>query len=125
MKRIEESAITRLLLLVSIVLALSCGILAQSNGDAAAPQPPMTEKKPKTTKIHDDTLVDDYFWLREKKSTAVIAHLEAENAYSNAIMKPTAGLQEKLYKEMVGHIKETDQTVPYRWGDYFYYTRTE
>jgi oligopeptidase B len=85
----------------------------------------MTEKKTKTTKIHDDTMVDDYFWLREKTNPAVIAHLEAENAYAEAMMKPTAALQAKLYKEMVGHIKETDVSVPYRWGNYFYYTRTQ
>ena len=85
----------------------------------------MTEKKTKTTRIHDDTMVDDYFWLRDKKNPAVIAHLEAENSYAEAAMKPTAALQEKLYKEMVGHIKETDTSVPYRRGNYFYYTRTE
>jgi len=55
----------------------------------------------------------------------VTAHLEAENSYAEALMKPTAALQEKLYKEMVGHIKETDRSVPYQWGNYFYYTRTE
>ena len=125
MKRLAETAITHLLIVICTILAFSCGSLAQSKGDAAKPQPPMTEKKTKTTKIHDDTLVDDYFWLREKSNPAVIAYLEAENAYADAMMKPTAGLQEKLYKEMVGHIKETDKTVPYRWGDYFYYTRTE
>lgn len=85
----------------------------------------MTEKKTKTTKIHDYTVTDDYFWLREKTNPQVIAHLEAENSYSEAMMKPTAALQDKLYKEMVGHIKETDVTVPYRWGNYFYYSRTE
>lgn len=85
----------------------------------------MTEKKTKTTKIHNDTMVDDYFWLREKSNAEVISHLEAENAYAEAMMKPTAALQDKLYKEMVGHIKETDVSVPYRWGGYFYYTRTE
>lgn len=85
----------------------------------------MTEKKTKTTKIHDDTMIDEYFWLREKSNPQVIAHLEAENSYSEAVMKPTAALQDKLYKEMVGHIKETDVNVPYRWGGYFYYTRTE
>lgn len=85
----------------------------------------MTEKKSKTTKIHDDTMVDDYFWLREKSNPQVIAHLEAENVYADAMMKPTTDLQDKLYKEMVGHIKETDRGVPYRWGGYYYYTRTE
>ena len=87
-------------------------------------QPPTTEKKPKVTEINGDRLVDDYFWLREKTNPAVIAHLNAENAYSSAVMKPTEALQDKLYNEILSHIKETDETVPYRWGDYFYYSRT-
>jgi oligopeptidase B len=113
------------LIVVSLVLAFNSASLAQSKAHADTLQPPMTEKKTKTTKIHNDTMVDDYFWLREKANPEVIAHLEAENAYAEAAMKPTAALQDKLYKEMVGHIKETDNSVPYRWGGYFYYTRTE
>jgi oligopeptidase B len=84
----------------------------------------MAEKKAKTTNIHGETLVDDYFWLREKTNPAVLAHLQAEEAYTEQVMKPTVPLQEKLYKEMLSHIKQTDRSVPYRWGDYFYYTRT-
>jgi oligopeptidase B len=116
-----------LLTILLIVLALNGVNFAQSNGGVHTntPRPPMTEKKTKTTKIHNDTMVDDFFWLREKSNPQVISHLEAENAYAESLMKPTAGLQDKLYKEMVGHIKETDETVPYRWGGYFYYTRTE
>jgi len=121
----RKPARARLLFVLSIVLALNGAVFAQSNGDASTPKPPMTEKKTKTTKIHNDTMIDDYFWLREKTNPKVIAHLEAENAYADAMMKPTAALQDKLYKEMVGHIKETDTSVPYRWGNYFYYTRTE
>src|SRR6185436_14981560 len=59
-----------------------------------------------------------------KKNPAVIAHLEAENAYTSAVMKPTEALQEKLYNEILSHIKQTDVNVPYRWGNYFYYSRT-
>lgn len=113
------------MIVLSIITALGVTTFAQSNSDANTLRPPMTEKKTKTTKIHDDTMIDDYFWLREKSNPEVIKHLEAENAYAEAMMKPTAGLQDKLYKEMVGHIKETDRGVPYRWGGYFYYTRTE
>src|SRR5947208_12031185 len=87
-------------------------------------KPPVTEKKPKITEINGDRLVDNYFWLREKSSPAVIAHLEAENAYTTALMKPTETLQDKLYKEILSHIKQTDVNVPYRWGNYFYYSRT-
>jgi len=85
----------------------------------------MAEKKPKTTNIHGTTLVDDFFWLREKTNPAVMAHLKAEDDYANTMMKPTAALQQKLYNEMLSHIKQTDTNVPFRWGNYFYYTRTE
>ena len=98
--------------------------MAQDGNTSMMLQPPTTEKKPKTTEINGDKLVDNYFWLREKTNSAVIAHLEAENAYAAALMKPTEGLQEKLYNEILSHIKQTDVSVPYRWGDYFYYTRT-
>ncbi len=98
--------------------------IAQDGNSSMMLQPPTTEKKPKTTEINGDKLVDNYFWLREKSNPDVIAHLEAENAYTAAVMKPTEALQEKLYNEILSHIKQTDISVPYRWGDYFYYTRT-
>src|SRR5215216_4153673 len=113
-----------LLLSVLCTLPINSKVVAQLNGGAGAPQPPMAEKKTKTTNIHGETLVDDFFWLREKTNPAVMAHLEAENSYAQAVMKPTAALQEKLYTEMLSHIKQTDKNVPYRRGDYFYYTRT-
>src|SRR5215213_4434549 len=114
-----------LLLFVLSVLPNNSEVIAQSNGGAGAPQPPMAEKKTKTTNIHGTTIVDDYFWLREKANPAVLAHLQAEDAYTQAAMKHTAALQEKLYNEMLSHIKQTDSSVPYRSGNYFYYTRTE
>ena len=113
-----------LLLYVLCVLPNSSKVLAQSNGGASAPQPPMAEKKTKTTNIHGVTLVDDYFWLREKTNPAVMSHLKAEDAYTEAVLKPTKPLQEKLYNEMLSHIKQTDENVPYRYGNYFYYSRT-
>ena len=113
-----------LVILFSCLLSFAISVSAQTDGAAAALQPPMTEKKPKTTNIHGVTLVDNYFWLREKTNPAVMAHLQAENNYADAMMKHTAGLQEKLYNEMLSHIKQTDDSVPYKWGNYFYYTRT-
>src|SRR5262249_21178450 len=68
---------------------------------------------------------DDYFWLREKENPAVIDYLKAENAFTESTMAPTKPLQDRLYAEMLGRIKETDTAVPYRKGGYFYYTRTE
>ena len=121
----RQTAVARLVIVLSIITALNVTSFAQSNSNSNTLQQPMTEKKTKTTTIHGDTMVDDYFWLREKTNPEVIKHLEAENGYAEAMMKPTAALQVKLYNEMVGHIKETDRSVPYRWGGYFYYTRTE
>ena len=71
------------------------------------------------------TLKDDYFWLREKSNPEVRQYLEAENAYTEEVMRPTKDLQEALYKEMLGRIKQTDLSVPYRLGDFFYYSRTQ
>jgi len=99
-------------------------VKAQTNGGNPSKQP-MAEKKPKSTNIHGVTLVDDYFWLREKTNPAVMTYLEAENNYAESLMKPTAALQETIYNEMLSHIKQTDDTVPYRWGNYFYYSRTK
>src|SRR5919106_5902923 len=114
-----------LVLFVTCILSINSNVIAQSNGGAGAPQPPMAEKKTKTTNIHGETLVDDYFWLREKTNPTVLAHLQAEDAYAQSMMKHNTGLQEKLYKEMLSHIKQTDTNVPYRSGNYFYYSRTE
>jgi oligopeptidase B len=94
-------------------------------GQAARPQPPVATRQPHTTEIHGYTLKDDYFWLRDKSNPEVIKHLEAENAYTEGVMKPTKALQETLYTEMLGRIKQTDLSVPSRIGDYFYYSRTE
>ena len=90
-----------------------------------APTPPAAKKVLKETKIHGYTLKDDYFWLRDKANAEVTKHLEAENAYTEAVIAPYKGLQELLYKEMLGRIKQTDLSVPARQGDYWYYSRTE
>src|ERR671917_637893 len=86
------------------VFSINTAANAQSNGDAAPPKPPMAEKKTKTTNIHGETLLDDFFWLREKTNPAVMTHLQAEDAYAQAAMKHTVALQEKLYNEMLSHI---------------------
>src|SRR5690349_8074867 len=123
--RNQSRLLLLLLLFVLCVFSNSNEVLAQSTGGTVAPQPPMTEKKTKTTNIHGVTLVDDYFWLREKNNPEVMSHLKAEDTYTEMVMKPTKPLQEKLYNEMLSHIKQTDTNVPYRWGNYFYYSRTE
>jgi oligopeptidase B len=95
-------------------------------GGASPPNdPPVARRVSRDAAVHGETLADDYFWLREKTSPDVAAYLEAENAYADSVMAPTAPLQEALYREMLARIKETDLSVPYREGGYFYYSRTE
>jgi oligopeptidase B len=87
--------------------------------------PPIARPEPKHTPLHGVVLEDNYAWLREKESPEVIAYLEAENAYAESIMAPLASLRDQLYNEMLRHIKQTDVSVPYRDGHWWYYTRTE
>ncbi|BAY43596.1 oligopeptidase B [Scytonema sp. HK-05] len=87
--------------------------------------PPIAEKQPQVLELHGEQRVDNYFWMREQNNPKVIAYLEAENAYTNAMMQHTEALQTKLYEEMLSRIKETDLSVPYRKDDYYYYSRTE
>ena len=87
---------------------------------------PPVARRQTTEAVHfGHTLKDDYGWLREKTNPEVTTYLEEENAYTAQEMKPTEDLQARLYAEMVGHIKETDESVPFREGEYFYYSRTE
>jgi oligopeptidase B len=88
-------------------------------------EPPQAPRIARVDTLHGDVRVDDYFWLREKSNPAVIAYLEAENAWTAGGLKHTEALQERLYREMLGRIKETDLSVPYREGDWWYYNRTE
>ena len=89
------------------------------------PAPPVAKKIPHVTEINGYKLTDNYFWLREKSNPEVRAYLEAENAYTDAVMKPTEAFQKKLYDEMRSRMKESDVEVPYKEGNYFYYIRTE
>ncbi len=86
--------------------------------------PPVARKSPQSTPLHGHTLTDDYGWLRNKESEEVIEYLCAENAYTEAVMAPTAELQGTLYREMLSHIKETDSSVPTQEGAWWYYART-
>ena len=112
---------------VALVVPCLAAVLAgpTPHAQTSAPTPPVAARKAHTTSIHGYTLTDDYFWLREKSNPEVVKYLEAENAYTEAIMQPTKALQETLYKEMLGRIKQTDLSVPSRIGEYFYYSRTE
>jgi len=125
MKKSVLSRINFFSLLFITLLVASSYVFASDDNSSSIPAPPVAKKAPKTTEINGRTLVDNYFWLREKQNPDVAAYLQAENAYTDAVMKSTEGLQKKLYDEMLSRIKETDVEVPYKEGNYFYYSRTE
>lgn len=88
-------------------------------------RPPIAKKIRKELTVHGHTRIDNYFWMNDRENPEVITQLEAENTYTNAQMQPTEPFQENLYNEMVGRIKKTDESVPYKKNGYYYYTRTE
>jgi oligopeptidase B len=90
---------------------------------AESPRPPVARKVPHLTQVQGQTLSDDYFWLRERDTRPVLQHLQAENRYSAAVMKPTQKLQAKLYKELVDRVPQSDVSVPYLEGGHWYYTK--
>lgn len=75
--------------------------------------------------IHGHTRVDNYYWLKERENPEVIDYLKAENAYLEAMMKHTEPLQDQLFKEITGRIKQDDMSVPVKHHGYWYYTRFE
>src|SRR5262249_544788 len=97
-----------------------------TNGPAPprAPSPPTARRVTKIDIVHGEQRVDDYFWLRRKDDPEVHAYLVAENAYADSVMRPVSPLVDSLYEEMLARIKEDDETVPYRRGGHFYYSRT-
>ncbi len=86
---------------------------------------PGVEKQAKEFVLHGDKRVDEYYWLNQRENPKVIDYLNAENAYVDTMMSGTKDLQEKLFQEMKGRIKEKDESVPARSNGYFYYNRFE
>jgi oligopeptidase B len=111
----------------SLRLVLCTMSIAAANAPAqtAPPAPPVAKTVEKVHLLHGDPRPDPYFWLRDKPNPEVAAYLEAENAYTDAVLRPTESLQKALYDEMLSHVKETDLSVPYRTGAFLYYYRTE
>ncbi|HBK46059.1 MAG TPA: oligopeptidase B [Xanthomonadaceae bacterium] len=109
-------------------LAIASLMTLSASSAAAAATPPDAQKRPHAVKAPFGAIRnDDYYWLRDDKreDTAVLAYLEAENAYTDAVMAPLKPLQERLYEEIVGRIKQDDASVPYRERGWWYYTRFE
>ncbi len=89
-----------------------------------SPPAPVAKKIHTEHRINGSILVDDYAWLKERQSPEVKALLEQENAYAEQVLAPLKPLQDSLYKEMLSHIQQTDDSVPYPQRGYMYYTRT-
>jgi oligopeptidase B len=104
-------------------LSLCKGLAAQESG---GPKPPIAARIEHIDTVAGVPWPDPYAWLRDDKRQRpeVLAHLRAENAYTDAMMRHTEGLQDQLYREMVGHVRETDRSVPVFDNGYYYYTRT-
>lgn len=127
----------RFLALSALIFAVGCTETAteNSNETKAMPTPPKASQIPEALTAHGDTRIDNYFWMRlsdeQKKDTLdpqtkdVLNYLNAENAYRNEVMEHTSDLQDKLYEEIVGRIKQDDQSVPVKVDGYWYYTRYE
>ena len=97
---------------------------SESPADAGV-APPVARVIPEQLETHGHTRVDNYYWLNQRENPEVIAYLEAENGYTDALMAHTEGLQAELFEEIKGRIRQTDLSVPVREGDFFYYSRTE
>ncbi|MGH7574714.1 MAG: S9 family peptidase [Longimicrobiales bacterium] len=96
------------------------GITSQTQETLA----PVAEQRHHELTTHGHVRVDEYYWLRERENPEVIAYLEAENAYTEAMTAHTKALEDRLFEEIRSRIDETDESVPYRLRDYYYYTRT-
>lgn len=110
-----------------IFILMSIGFLfsACQLGNDAKIQAPVAKIIPHEMTIHGHTRIDNYYWLNQREDSAVIQYLTAENEYTNALLKHTAAFQEKLYNELIGRIKQDDNSVPYFKNNYWYYTRFE
>ncbi|HCC86617.1 MAG TPA: oligopeptidase B [Porphyromonadaceae bacterium] len=112
----------------AVLLIASCNlnkekvnILKQSD----FPAPPVAEVLPYTFVNFGQQRIDNYYWLKDKNNPKVIEYLQAENAYTDTVMSATQALQQKIYDEILGRIKEDDESYPSFKDGYFYYSRTE
>jgi oligopeptidase B len=106
-------------------LLVSSAFLMVLKSSLLAEAPPQAPQHPHKITQNSTTRIDPFFWLRDRNNPATLKYLKDENRYTESVMKPLAGLQQKLYQEMRGRIQEADSSVPYQIDQYFYYTRTE
>jgi oligopeptidase B len=112
-------------IILTFVLATALLACDSTPRRAADVKPPAAEKRPVELTVHGHTRIDDYYWLNQRDNPEVLEYLEAENDYLVTMMAHTDRLQERLYNEMRGRMREDDQSVPYFENGYYYYTRYE
>lgn len=120
MKTYAQLSKNGIALLIIALHFIACNSNSKHNMTA-----PTAKKVPHEMSIHGHTRIDNYYWLNQREDPEVIAYLEAENAYTDAVMAPTDALRQRLYDEMLGRIQQTDMSVPYLLSGYSYYTRYE
>jgi oligopeptidase B len=109
----------------SLISYMLIGLFSAISPAGQTPQPPLAPVIEHREMRYGTTVVDNYFWLRDKSNPEVIKYLQQENAYTEAMTKPLKPFEDALYSEMLSHVKQTDLSVPVRRGDYYYYSRTE
>jgi oligopeptidase B len=129
MQRTKPYLFSLAMIVVATTLNAGCRDASRPSGDQAAdvPKPPIAAPRPYEVTSPNGSRQDEYYWLRDdtRSNKDVLAYLDAENAYADAMLAHTKPLQEKLYNEIVGRIQQDDSTVPYRKNGYWYYRRYE
>ena len=119
----------RTIIAAATIMTITFSASAQDSDNAELPAaqvaPPMAQIEPVELTAHGHVRTDPYFWLRNRENPEVIAYLEAENAYTDAMTAHTKALQDSLFEEIKGRIKQDDSTVPFKLDDFFYYRRYE
>jgi oligopeptidase B len=117
--------VTHVSVSAELLLVAALTFLVVACASPGSHEPPRAKTVPRQLEAHGDVRIDEYYWLKNRDDPEVVAYLQAENAYLEAVMKPTEPLQEKLVEEIVGRIKQDDASVPFKLDDYWYYTRYE
>src|SRR5690554_403778 len=115
-------------LIIAMLIIASCNVKKEEvtiTKQSDFPAPPVAEVIPDTFNNFGQERIDSYFWMRDKNNPKVIEYLTAENAYTESVMASTAGLQQTIYDEIVGRMKEDDESYPSFRDGYYYYSRTE
>lgn len=115
-------------LIIAMLIIASCNVKKEEvtiTKQSDFPAPPVAEVIPDTFNNFGQQRIDSYYWIRDKNNPNIIEYLTAENAYTDTVMASTTALQETTFNEIVGRIKEDDETYPSFRNGYYYYSRTE